>query len=688
MSRFYALRFLTRLLPVKLLLAAALSAAVSYPAAAAEIDQQRELFQSVFETVERGDWSAVENLAVAERQQLERYLLWPDLRAAYLRATLKRADGQAVKAFLDQYGTLKPARELRYRYALDLARRGMLDGYFDIYQAYYQGLEIEKLDCLALQAELAAGREQRVAYRAKELWLVGKSQVEECDLVFEHLVDVNALATRDYLLRFDLAVTAREFSLARWLGKSIDESHVEQANAWLEAHRDPERFLVDYSKRANTNAAHRQFVYAVEQLTFADPQRALELWIAVRPRFGFSEEQKLRTARHIALWTARDSLPDAYALLVDLPQAAQNNEVMRWRARTSLREQAWPQLLKDIQAMTADEYSNEEWRYWRAMALQQEGQVLAAKADLQSLAIERSYYGFLAADKLNLPYSLQHTGLNVDEDKIAEMASRNDLLRARELYLVGLDGRGRSEWDAAVAWFTPAEKAQAAVLADRWGWHSRAISTAASVGEFDDLSLRYPMPFAKDFEQHSSSAQISTPWAYGIARSESLFMRDIRSSAGAIGLMQLMPATGRTVANEINLPYFGLDTLTNPQSNIRLGTMYLGEMARRYGGNRVLATAAYNAGPHRVDRWIPEQGSIDARIWIENIPFNETRNYVRRVLVAETIFYWRMTGQMRRLSEGLPRVEALNNGTSGGHAAMSRVGAAKSDTRSSYSESR
>ncbi len=135
MPRFSALRIVTRLLLFRFSLAAALSAAVLCPASAAELEEQRELFRSVFETVERGDWSAVGNLEVAEQQQLERYLLWPDLRAAYLRATLKQADGQAVEAFLDQYGTLKPARELRYRYALDLVRRGMLDGYFDLYQA-------------------------------------------------------------------------------------------------------------------------------------------------------------------------------------------------------------------------------------------------------------------------------------------------------------------------------------------------------------------------------------------------------------------------------------------------------------------------------------------------------------------------------------------------------------------------
>ena len=158
--------------------------------------------------------------------------------------------------------------------------------------------------------------------------------------------------------------------------------------------------------------------------------------------------------------------------------------------------------------------------------------------------------------------------------------------------------------------------------------------------------------------QLASAAQISMNWAYGIARSESLFMRDIRSSAGAIGLMQLMPATGRSVARENNLPYSGLDTLTNPQANIQLGTIYLSQMAERYDGNRVLATAAYNAGPHRVDRWMPEQGSMDARIWIENIPFNETREYVRRVMAAETIFHWRLTGRISRLSDRLAVVKA------------------------------
>ena len=323
-----------------------------------------------------------------------------------------------------------------------------------------------------------------------------------------------------------------------------------------------------------------------------------------------------------------------------------------------MRESRWKRLLIDISLMPEAERSSEEWRYWQALGEIESGQALDAVADLESLRLERSFYGFLAADKLGKTYALDYAVLAADEAKLAALELRPEVIRARELYYVGQDGRGRSEWDAVVRNLSDDDKMQAAILAHRWGWHSRAISAAASLGEYDDLAIRYPLPFQQTFEAFSSLASISSTWAYGIARSESLFMRDVRSSAGAIGLMQLMPTTGRDVAKEIKLPYSGLATLVDPESNIRLGTTYLGKMAERYGGNQVLATAAYNAGPHRVDRWLPEDGTIDARIWIENIPFNETREYVKRVLTAQTIFHWRITGEMRRLSDELSLVQA------------------------------
>ncbi len=626
------------------------------PAQAADIDRQRALFQQVYETVERGDWSPVEQLDRDESQLLEGYVLWPDLRAAWLRANLKKVDPAQIDAFLARYGSLKPGRELRYRRALQLARGGDLEGYRRIYEQFYQGQEIARLDCLALHAEVEAGRTSRVNQRAVQLWMIGTSQVEECNPVFDYLYDKNILGPVEYRQRFELAIDAREFHLARWLARSIDEAHVDEASGWMQARSAPEKFLAGYRQRANTPVHREQLVYAAERLTYRDPVAADRLWSAIADRYGFSESQKLLTARHIALWMARDNLPGAYLALAGLPNAAQDEEVMRWRARTSLRDTNWHRLLIDISLMSGKEKATQEWTYWRGVALSKTGQADEGREVLEALSQERSYYGFLAADELGQPYALDHSSLATDAAEVELVARHPGLIRARELFLVGLDGRGRSEWDANVRYFSDDEKLQAALLADQWGWHSRAIATAASLGEYDDLAIRYPLPWQQHFETSSSAARISPTWAYGIARSESLFMRDVRSSAGAVGLMQLMPATGRDVARDIRLPYSGLATLTDPVSNIRLGTTYLGQMASRYNGNQVLATAAYNAGPHRVDRWLPDKGPEDARVWIENIPFNETRTYVKRVFSAEAIFHWRMTGQVRRVSDLLRTV--------------------------------
>jgi soluble lytic murein transglycosylase len=193
-------------------------------------------------------------------------------------------------------------------------------------------------------------------------------------------------------------------------------------------------------------------------------------------------------------------------------------------------------------------------------------------------------------------------------------------------------------------------------MANRWGWHSRAIATAADNGLLDDLAIRYPTPFLRFFDSYSNAAQVEMTWAYGIARSESLFMTDVRSSAGALGLMQLMPATGKDTAIQARVPYRGTISLLDPEINITLGTHYLGEMRTRFSNNPVLATAAYNAGPHRVDRWLPDAQPMDADIWIDSIPFRETRRYLRRVLASQAIFYWRMHDDTQRVKTQMPPV--------------------------------
>lgn len=618
------------------------------------LDSQRAAFRSVHAEVEQGNWQSVHQYEAL----LKDYVLWPDLRATYLRARLELTDDAEIIAFLNQYGVLKPARELRYRYALHLAQQNRMSDYLDIYRQFYQGLEIANLDCLALQAEIILGQENRVTKRAQNLWLVGNSQADECDPVFEHLRSQDLLDRNLYTDRFNLAIASQNFTLARYLAGSIDKKYLNEANEWIKAQAQPADFIAAYIDYADTELTRKHFVFAVERLAFDDPLAANDSWHQLARRFSFSKKQLSATNRHIALWAARARLPQAEKLLSSLAADAQDIETGKWQVRARLIQRDWRGVVDSVDALPDDEAQKAEWQYWKAIALQETGRVEAATAILDALAHERSYYGFLAADAVSAPYSLTEKPVLHDPEISLAIEKRPDLIRARELFFVGLEGRGRGEWDDTVRLMNSDEKTQAALLADSWGWHSRAISTVAKAGQFDDLRVRYPLPWRNEFETHADNAGISYSWVYGIARSESLFMPDIRSSAGAIGLMQLMPETGRRTALEIQMPWKGQATLTDSSSNIRLGIHYLHKMFYRFAENRVLATAAYNAGPLRVEAWLPETGSLDARIWIENIPFNETRDYVRRVLTDDAIFSWRMTGQQSRISNEMPLVAA------------------------------
>ncbi len=639
--------------PSTLVLIGMLVAAIhSAPLFAKDIAAQRAAFKAVYPAAERGEWAPVASHA----DLLQDYVLWPDLRAAWLRAKGSRDEAE-IRRFLDTYGTLKPAREIRYRYARRLARQNRHADFLELYDTYYASLNEPVLDCLAARANVQVGRRSAALEKARSLWLVGRSQVKECDPLFAWMRNEGLLDRTLLQQRYQLAVAKRDFLLARYIARSIDDDTLAEANRWLRARGNAAQFLRTADVGLQTSTYDKQLAYAARRLAISSPDRAYSEWTRLRRDRKFAEELDVAVARQVALWATRRNLDNADTLIGKLMPAAVNDEVLRWRARSALRRGDWVTVRDAINELSPEERARAEWRYWKAVALLGTNADADAMLLLSGLARERSYYGFLAADFLGTEYALDPAPVAAIDDVLDELESNPALVRARELFLTGLDGRARSEWQEAVRGLDGNHRAQAAILADRWGWHSRAIALAASVGEYDDLDLRYPLPHRDDFRDASKAAGVDESWAYGIARNESSFMRDIRSSAGAIGLMQLMPATGRQTAREIKLPYKGLKTLTDPRSNIKLGATYLGKMHKRFDGHAAVATAAYNAGPLRVSRWLPEDKQIDARIWIETIPFNETRDYVRRVLAADVIFAWRMTGQAPRLSDRLPAIQ-------------------------------
>jgi soluble lytic murein transglycosylase len=246
--------------------------------------------------------------------------------------------------------------------------------------------------------------------------------------------------------------------------------------------------------------------------------------------------------------------------------------------------------------------------------------------------------------------------LAVDPDALETLSRKPGLVRARELFHVDMPSDARREWVYATQGMTPGELKLAAVLAGQWGWNDRAILTVAQTGDYDDLKLRFPLEHEDRVRHYAKLNRLDPGYVFAVIRQESAFTPDARSPAGARGLMQLMPATGKRTASKNRIRWTGSSGLFDIDRNIQLGTTYLREVMDRYDDNPVLASASYNAGPHRVQRWLPGKDSRTADSWVATIPYRETRKYVQRVLAYNAIYDWRLELPLTRLEQRMPAI--------------------------------
>lgn len=609
--------------------------------------EQRSLFVRMLPKAEAGDWRSVE----PQIDALEGYPLRPDLRAAWLRRKVGSSTDTEIGEYLREYPDLAFSYGLRLKWVKSLAVRRAWPQYLAVYESSYTDSTDTVLHCWALRARIATGTTDGLDEQAMKIWLSAFSQPKECDPVFAYLDDIGAITDDRRRQRIALGLDAGQTQLARYLARPLSDADRSQIDRWDRMRADPARELSQPKRFDKASEASIHLVrYGFRRLARRDSLRADELF-ASYDDFPLDESDRIEIGRSIALSAATGFKPQARELLKKQSQIDDDVVIAQWRARLALRDLDWQGTRAAIADMTTSEANRINWRYWQARALYESAEKEQATQIFEEISKQRDYYGFLAADRLGRPYQMNHASAEPDETIIGELQARYDFLRAHELFKTGLYSRGRSEWAKALKRLTDSERAQASIVAYRWGWHSRAISTASSTGLDDDLDLRFPTPWKKTFSRLSDSASINTTWVYGIARSESLFMPDVSSSAGAIGLMQLMPLTGAETARKANIRYKGRHSLVQPETNITLGTRYLAEMMERFNNNQVMATAAYNAGPHRVQRWLPKAEFLPADAWVDSVPFRETRRYVRRVLAAQTVFDWRMGSSEVRLSD-------------------------------------
>ncbi|RLA60337.1 MAG: murein transglycosylase, partial [Gammaproteobacteria bacterium] len=326
------------------------------------------------------------------------------------------------------------------------------------------------------------------------------------------------------------------------------------------------------------------------------------------------------------------------------------DKLVEIRLRWALAEQDWVALEQTLPKLSEQQRGDSAWRYWQAVAQERRGDNESATQILQALAGERGYYSFLAADKLGQAYAFNNQPLTPQDPVRVPLQRQPVVQRIEELRFHKEENLAHSEWFKVLQDLDddPAQQQQLAQLASQRGWHRLAIDATNRAEAWDALDLRFPTPYQKTFKHYATVRQVPHTELMAIARRESAFFPQARSPVGARGLMQIMPATGKQVASSLGQPHNDSD-LYRVEHNVLLGSAYYRQLLDRFGGNRVFALTAYNAGPHRVDRWRNKAGQgLPVDIWIETIPYKETRNYVQAVLSYNVVFQY-LLGDARRL---------------------------------------
>jgi soluble lytic murein transglycosylase len=585
------------------------------------------------------------------RDRLGDYPLYPYVELARLRDGFPHVARSDLESFLDLYEGEAPTLRLRNRWLRRLANHGEWNKFIE----WYPPDASTELRCRHARALLETGDEAGAFTAARKLWLADRSQPKACDPVFAKWLKSDRFSPSLAWERVGLAMARGNTGLTRYLERFLDPVDRKMARAWRKVHTNPRR-VADIALDGDPSQVDAIVVHAVKRLASKDPEAAVRVLARATARFELGAAARAGAARHIGLSFARRHDPRAVDWLGRVEAAHADVYLQRWRAAAAALHSRWDEVLEGIAGMPEEERDRERWRYWRARALEATGREQEAREEFASLARERDYYGFLAADRLGSPYRFNHRPLAVAPEIVDRVATIPAARRALELLSLERRVDARREWRELIKRLGEEELKAASWLAQCRDWHGRAILTIARTPERDDLALRFPMDFREAVESASKRQSLAPATVYAFIRKESAFMPDARSGKGALGLMQILPRTGRMLMKARGETLSRNSQLLSPVLNVNLGTQYIRSLLGKTGGSLVLAAASYNAGPHRVRSWLPEEGEVEADVWIDNIPFTETRRYVRGLLAYIAIYEHRLGQTPMRLRDRMPPV--------------------------------
>jgi soluble lytic murein transglycosylase len=566
-----------------------------------------------------------------DSRALKAYPIYDYLTAARLRRDLTARPSEALDQKIDEFlaarGHQPVTHTLRHDWLSSLAQRERW--------ALFIPRSVDTADpvltCQRLAARLAGGDVAELAHDALARWSLAQKPPPPCGVVFAWLHQQGLITPELAKARTRSALLTDNARLAREFAADIPSPDAADYLRWSDLLEAPRSALNVLATHRDMHVDPEALQAGFDKLCRTDVNAALQLLPLLVSRDGLTLTLRMRLRRSAALGAAYDRDPRAVELFEDVPAENLDALGLEWRVRASLYGGDFALARRWIEEMPPDLAGQPRWRYWLARTIAATDGEAAATAPFSALAEVRDYYGYLAADRSHLPYELNEHPSPDDQGTQHALASEPGMLRAHALFDCNLSDEAVAEWSVVMGGAGNALKVQAAIMAARWEWYTQAITVLAQSGEFDDVVLRYPRPWPKSVESAGKLAHLPSDWIFAIMRQESLFRADAVSRADARGLMQMLPLTARQVAHRWHLKTPGRDDLFDPAVAIPLGAAYFRELLDRSGENLAVGLAAYNAGPTAVERWRPLR-PVDADVWIENIPYNETRNYLVHIL--------------------------------------------------------
>jgi len=587
----------------------------------------------------------------AYADRLRGHLLEPYVLYYQLRMRLEDASPEEVRDFVDTHRDSPVSEQLRSEWLKVLGRKQQWD-LFDEEMRNARDPDIE-LTCYSLQSRARSSPDEALE-EARPLWFVPRSLPESCTPLMNALRDSGALSSEDIWLRIRYALERGRVTRARQLARYLPKGEAPAPRILEAARANPAGYLERRRFNLKYRGGRETVLFAAHRLARTSPSQAARHWETLEERF--SPEDRDYVWSLIAYLGARAHDPGA---LEWYARAGRNlsDRQLAWKVRAALRAGEWPQVLAAINAMTRQESGKTAWRYWRARALIELGRTPEAERILKPLATEFNFYGQLAVEELGGKIEAPLVAYRPTNDDVDTIGERIGLQRALEFYRLNLRINAEREWLWAIRGFDDKQLLAAAALAQRHGNYERAISTANQTKSMHDFSLRYPAPYREVLQAHAAQFSLEEAWLYGLIRQESRFVANAKSSAGARGLMQLMPSTARWVVRRLGLRNWRWSQLTDVDTNVNLGTYYLRHVLDAVDGHTVLASAGYNAGPRRARTWRPD-ATVEGAVYAETIPFPETRNYVKRVMANTTYYAHNFSQELQSLKQRLGIIQA------------------------------